>query len=113
MRAAVLVAGFWALALASCRRPAARPGEASQRVRVVSIAGFDFVPSELSLGLGDSVAWVNLDDFRHTTTADSAAWSSPELARGQRFAFVARRAGRFPYHCAAHPQMRGVLVVLP
>ena len=86
----------------------------SQQARPsIEIAGFAFSPAERSVSLGDSVAWVNRDDFVHTTSADSGAWSSPELRRGDGFVFVARQPGRFTYHCQAHPSMKGVLVVNP
>lgn len=77
----------------------------------VAIEHFAFAPPDVRVTVGDSVVWVNNDAFGHTTTADSAAWSSPELGRGQRFLFVTTRPGRFPYHCAAHPVMRGALIV--
>jgi plastocyanin len=79
--------------------------------RAVSISGFQFRPAELSVAVGDTVTWVNEDPLRHTTTADSAAWASSELEQGHRFVLVAKRSGRFPYHCAAHPAMRAALVV--
>ena len=77
----------------------------------VTISGFVFSPAELTVSRGDTVTWTNDDTFLHTTAADSGAWASAELGRGQRFVFVAARAGRFPYHCAAHPVMRATLVV--
>ena len=88
----------------------AAPG-AAMEPRAISIAGFEFAPAELTVSVGDSVAWINDDAFRHTTTADSGAWASAELTRGQRFVFVPRRPGRFPYHCTAHPVMRAVIHV--
>ena len=81
--------------------------------KAVTISGFQFRPTELSVAVGDTVTWVNEDPLRHTTTADSAAWESSELDRGHRFVLVPTRPGRFPYHCAAHPTMRATLVVTP
>lgn len=80
---------------------------------VITISKFEFAPSELTVSPGDTVEWSNDDVFRHTTTADSGAWSSPELRRGERFVFVPTEAGRFPYHCTAHPVMSGTIVVRP
>jgi plastocyanin len=77
----------------------------------ISISQFRFAPAELTVAVGDTVAWSNGDALPHTTTADSGAWSSPELAAGSRFIFVPKRAGRYTYHCAAHPVMRGLLTV--
>jgi plastocyanin len=87
------------------------PGTVGRAPKRVSISAFQFAPAELMVSVGDTVAWTNDDDFRHTTRADSGAWSSAEMARGERFVFVANRAGRFPYHCSAHPVMRAVVVV--
>jgi plastocyanin len=83
----------------------------SRASTAISIAAFKFAPTEVTVSVGDTVAWTNDDAFRHTTTADSGAWASAELATGQRFLFVATRAGRFPYHCSAHLGMRAVLHV--
>jgi plastocyanin len=108
--------GLWALGFglwACLGTPRAQSPAPPEAVRVVQISSFAFAPAELTVRRGDTVVWLNQDAFPHTTTADSAAWSSPELARSGRFTFVAGRAGRYPYHCAAHPVMRGVLVVSP
>jgi len=83
----------------------------SREPKAIRISGFQFAPAELTVSPGDTVAWINDDTFVHTTAADSGAWTSPELGRGQRFVFAAANAGRFPYHCAAHPVMRATLVV--
>jgi plastocyanin len=80
---------------------------------VVRINGFQFRPSEFSVVAGDTVIWANDDAFRHTATADGGAWSTPELDRGQQASWVPRTPGRYPYHCAAHPTMQGVLLVAP
>jgi len=87
------------------------PRAEGREPRAVSISGFKFAPAELTVSPGDTITWINDDTFLHTTAADSGAWTSAELGRGQRFIFVAARAGRFPYHCAAHPIMRAVIVV--
>lgn len=98
-------------ALAVCTLGWSSPRARDPEGQTIGIEHFAFAPTELRVTLGDTVVWLNQDPFTHTTTADSAAWSSPELASGQRFAMVATRQGRFSYHCAAHPVMRGVLIV--
>ena len=83
----------------------------SPRTHVVRISQFEFAPAELTVGVGDTVVWRNADLLPHTSAADSGTWSSAELAPDSSFTFVAADTGRFPYHCAAHPSMRGLLVV--
>jgi len=89
------------------------PHSRTPRVEYVSIRGFAFAPAELDVVVGDTVVWTNTDQFIHTTAADSAAWSSPELRTGERFMWIARGTGQLSYHCAAHPTMRGSIVVHP
>lgn len=98
---AFLTSGNWSAPTVESREPNA----------VITISKFEFAPAELTVSPGDTVEWSNDDVFRHTTTADSGAWSSPELRRGERFAFVPTDTGRFPYHCTAHSVMSGTIVV--
>ena len=86
--------GLWLAALACM---SARGFQATgPRPQAIAIANFSFSPSELIVSLGDTVVWTNDDAFPHTASADSGAWSSPELRRGERFRFVATRSGGFP-----------------
>jgi plastocyanin len=103
---------LWALGvvLAACMVSRV-PRAESRELRTISIAGFRFLPAEMTASAGDTVTWTNDDTFRHSTTADSGAWASPELGHGQRFVFVPKHPGRYLYHCAAHPVMRAVVVV--
>lgn len=103
------VGGLW-LVVVACLRV---PRTTSHEPHTVGIAGFAFTPGELTISVGDTVVWRNDDSFPHTASADSGAWSSPELRRGERFRFVATRPGRFSYHCSAHPVMRATLIVRP
>jgi plastocyanin len=91
----------------------ARPQGVPRRAVELEIRDFQFVARDTMVAVGDTVVWINRDAFLHTITADSGAWSSPEVRQGERFTFVALRAGRFPYHCAAHPVMRATLAVRP
>ena len=111
MRRWPVAGGLWLAALACL---GARGFQASgHRPQAIAIAGFRFTPAELTVSVGDTVVWTNDDALPHTASADSGAWSSPELRRGERYRFVPTRAGRFPYHCSAHPVMRATLVVRP
>ena len=110
MRLAALGLGLSAIACLSARSAESREPRAPSRA-AISIAGFKFAPVEVTVSAGDSVVWRNDDQFAHTTTADSGAWSSPELKSGERYTFVPRRSGRYSYHCAAHPVMRAVVIV--
>jgi plastocyanin len=108
MRRALFVALCSACVTAGARRSSEATHDAR---RTVGIQNFTFSPAVLTVFREDTVVWVNRDSFIHTTAADSGAWTSPEIVMGDRFLFVANRSGRFPYHCAAHSNMRGEIIV--
>ena len=113
MRPAALGLGLWALGCGSLAAAGSARTEPGREAKQVQIKEFRFAPAELTVAIGDTVVWTNGDALLHTASADSGAWSSPEMQRGEAFRYVALRAGRFPYHCAAHPVMRATLVVRP
>jgi plastocyanin len=44
-------------------------------------------------------------------TADDGSFDSKGLGQGDTFSEVFSSPGRHPYHCAAHPFMKGVVIV--
>ena len=80
----------------------------------VSISGFAFNPSSLTVKAGVTVTWTNQDGTAHTVTSDNGAFtSSGNLATGAQYAFTFMTAGSYPYHCSIHPAMRGTITVTP
>ncbi len=80
----------------------------------VSISGFQFSPSSLTVKAGTTVIWTNKDATTHTVTSDNSAFtSSGNLANNDTYSFMFSTAGSFPYHCAIHPSMKGTIVVTP
>jgi plastocyanin len=84
---------------------------AVRAVVMVRVSDFKFAPAEIVVGARDSIVWVNDDAFAHTSTSDNGTWASPEFTKGGRYALIAPAPGRYAYHCAAHPGMKGVLEV--
>lgn len=80
-------------------------------VHTVTIDGFEFHPSTVTVRKGDVVVWRNKDPVPHTATAKDAGLDSAEIGANGAFRFTAARAGRFEYVCTLHPTMKGVLVV--
>jgi plastocyanin/phosphatidylethanolamine-binding protein (PEBP) family uncharacterized protein len=77
----------------------------------VSILNFAFVPSTITISVGQSVTWVNNDSAPHTSTSDGGLWNSGTLNQGQSFTRTFTTPGTFPYHCDFHPGMTGTVVV--
>ena len=80
----------------------------------VSIFGFAFSPSSVTVHVGDIVRWTNNDGTAHTVTSDNGtSFNSGNMANGAVFTFTASITGTFPYHCAIHPGMTGTVTVIP
>ena len=77
----------------------------------VAIKGFAFEPANLTINAGDTVEFTNEDGASHTATADSGAFDTGNLRRGQSASLTFTSAGTFSYFCAVHPHMKGSITV--
>lgn len=77
----------------------------------VSIENLAFTPVELTINVGDTVAWTNNDAGFHTVTEANGDWDSGELDSDQTFRRTFETAGTFNYFCIIHPNMRATLIV--
>src|SRR5919197_1445061 len=53
----------------------------------------------------------NSDTANHQIVADNGSFASPILKPGTSYSFTFRTAGRFPYHDAIKPSLKGVVRV--
>jgi plastocyanin len=92
---------------------APRPLPVADSPNQVVIDNFEFGPAEITVAPGTEITWINRDDEPHTVTsaADKPLFNSPALDTNEKFAFVFKQPGRYPYYCSIHPRMRGVIVV--
>lgn len=97
---AVVLAGAGAIA---CRPVASH--------RTVDLRNLAFQPALVTVALGDTITWVNLDVVPHTASATDSTWDSGAIAGAGVFTRVADRRGSFSYACRYHPDMTGRLVV--
>ncbi len=79
----------------------------------VHIDNFTFSPATLTVKAGTRVTWTNRDDEPHTVTSSSnpRTFASGALDTDGTFAFTFDKPGTYPYYCAIHPHMTGVIVV--
>ena len=87
------------------------PAPANAAVVDVDIVSFTFNPDPLTVNVGDTVRWTNLDAAPHWTMSDTMVWSSGTLTTGQQFSFTFTLAGTYPYHCHIHPSMTAAIIV--
>ena len=99
-----------ALALALLLAPAL-PSPTAAPTNAVAIQDYAFKPATITVTAGTTVVWTQKDDDPHTVTADDASFDSKGLGQGDTFKHVFDKPGRYPYHCAAHPFMKGVIIV--
>ena len=85
--------------------------DALAATRTVRIERDGFRPQSLTINLGDTVVWRNVDTVNHQVVADSGAFASPILRPGQSYSFTFRAAGRYRYRDALEPAERGVVIV--
>jgi len=72
-----------------------------------------FAPTVTSVDVGATVTFFNGPDFTHLITGANQAWGSRdvELAPGKTVSYRFDKAGVYPYACALHRGMSGVIVV--
>lgn len=80
-------------------------------VHTVTIKGFAFEPSNLTIAVGDSVNFVNMDGAPHTATQIDGAFDTGRLSRTDESTIVFSAAGLFAYFCGVHPSMTAQITV--
>ena len=68
-----------------------------------------YLPGVVTINVGDTVTWVNDDDVPHDAVGNG--WSTSMLGQYDSDSVTFRRAGRYPYRCSIHPEMRSAVVV--
>jgi len=86
------------------------PGQPAGAFAAVDIEDLAYRPGTLNAQVGQKVVWSNQDSAPHTVTANNLTWGK-NIAPGSTYVRVFDRPGTFPYHCAIHRDMRGILVV--
>ncbi|HWQ05323.1 MAG TPA: plastocyanin/azurin family copper-binding protein [Longilinea sp.] len=79
----------------------------------VSIASFQFTPSNLTVLVGTTITWTNNDSAAHTITANDGSFSSGNLNKGGTFSFTFAKEGTFTYYCENHTSMKALVTVVP
>jgi plastocyanin len=72
-----------------------------------------FVPADVTIKVGQTVAWVNEDAPQHDVVANDGTFKSDLLSQGRVFTFTFSKAGTYPFYCSIHPQMKGTITVQP
>jgi plastocyanin len=92
----------------------AAPAAASAQSQPVVMQQAAFAPAQISVLVGDTVAWRNTSFRDHTVSARDDSFGSPgHVSPGGGYSFQFARAGNFPYVCHLHPFMTGEVDAFP
>ncbi len=108
---ALAVQTLAALALAGPASPVRAADARTPAAVTVPIKSFAFMPMSVTVGVGGTVTWKNLDGEPHTVVSTDGLFRSAALDQGDSFTFTFTRPGVFGYLCSIHPQMRASVVV--
>ncbi len=78
----------------------------------VTMAGRAYQPTELTVGLGQTVVWKNLSLTHHTVTSTTGVFESSSISPRESYSVTFTKSGTFDYECLIHPTMKGSVVVL-
>lgn len=74
------------------------------------LANIQFAPATLKIKANTTVVWQNYDSVPHRL-ASGTLFTSPELAKGQKFNHTFNQPGNFTIVCTIHPSMKQTIVV--
>jgi plastocyanin len=83
----------------------------AQTTQNVTIQNFAFSPASLTINVGDTVTWTNMDSVTHTATATDGSFDTGNIASGASGSVTFDTAGTFNYICSIHPNMTGTIIV--
>ena len=87
------------------------PNAAQATSQTVTIQGFAFSPSTVTINVGESITWTNHDTVAHTATSNDGTTFNKPLAAGATATVAFSVAGTYAYHCSIHPSMTGSIIV--
>ena len=77
----------------------------------VTIDNLDFRQAETHAKIGDTIVWVNRDDFDHTATVNGG-WDVT-IPANTSISLLMKKSGSVEYYCRFHPNMRGAIDIVP
>jgi plastocyanin len=96
---------LWSISFAEAPAPGA---PASTRIVAKN---FMFSPVPLTVSVGTTVTWVNMDDEPHTAVSDTGDFRSGAMDTNETFSFKFDKPGTYHFTCSIHPSMVGTVIV--
>lgn len=94
----------------------AEDSSSASQTSSVEIKDFAYSPRTISVKKGTTVTWTNQDNAGHSVTSDdndknTDKLESKLLQKGESFKATFNTPGTYYYHCTAHPNMTGTVIV--
>ena len=67
----------------------------------------DIIPKSITVPVGATITWTNLDNQEHTVSFDNLDFNGRLVARGTTGSHTFIEPGTFAYHCTLHPSSTG------
>lgn len=77
----------------------------------VTIENYEYTPPSVTIPIGTTVTWRNIDPIQHTATARDNEFDSGLLGQNEIFSFTFNDPGEYEYYCTLHPYMIGTIIV--
>jgi plastocyanin len=106
-----IICGFSALILFAGFAVYGGGGAKAQDANAIVMKNFDFSPMMLTVKVGTTVTWKNLDGEPHTVVSPDGVFRSHALDQGDAFTFKFDKPGTYKYICSIHPKMRAAIIV--
>lgn len=81
-------------------------------------SGSCFLPSEVTIGVGETITWSNDGTTIHTVTSGNPSdgfdgnFDSEIMMAGDTFSHTFTETGQYDYYCQVHPWMQGTVIVV-
>ncbi len=87
------------------------PTLADNNSNTVVMKNFDFSPMVITVPVGSTVTWKNLDGEPHTVVSAGGVFRSAALDQNDSFTFKFNKPGTYKYVCSIHPKMMATVSV--
>ena len=71
----------------------------------------DVMPPSITVPVGATVTWTNMDNQEHTVNFDNIDFNVRLVARSTTASYTFNETGIFTYHCDPHPNLKGDVIV--
>ena len=90
----------------------AQPESKQPPAVTIELKQFMFSPSILTVPVGTTVIWKNMDEEPHTVASADGKFRSGAIDEHEEFRFTFAAPGTYRYVCSTHPQMIGTVTVV-